>query len=332
MIRGWKSLAVVGALVVGGVIATAGTSQAANPALSRHQRTVAFWTKQRVAQAVPRDFTYHSGKGTLAPTARPGTGSELKGASWINGGEVLKNTGKVLFAMGGSYYVCSASVVDDSVSGRSIILTAAHCVYDEVAKAFATNWVFIPEYDTKPVKLDSAGSFCAQTMYGCWTESATVVASGYANAGGFNDVAIVHDYAFVVVEGGGFNGTTQLDSVVGSHPITFSSVSLGSTMHLFGYPAAQKYKGNDLVYSKGALGTDPNAADLTYKVTSNMTGGSSGGPWFSSFDESTGTGVLSSVNSYGYSGVTAMHGPKLNSETEAMFGLAGTMSVDTIYG
>jgi hypothetical protein len=32
----------------------------------------------------------------------------------------------------------------------------------------------------------------------------------------------------------------------------------------------------------------------------NMTGGSSGGPWFLSFNEATGTGIQNSVNSFRY--------------------------------
>jgi hypothetical protein len=37
-----------------------------------------------------------------------------------------------------------------------------------------------------------------------------------------------------------------------------------------------------------------------------------------------------SVNSYGYSGVTAMFGPKLNAETQSMFAVAGTTTANTI--
>jgi hypothetical protein len=55
-----------------------------------------------------------------------------------------------------------------------------------------------------------------------------------------------------------------------------------------------------------------------------MTGGSSGGPWLSSFTEGTGVGTLSSLNSYGYSGIKNMYGPKFNSETQAVYNAANT--------
>jgi hypothetical protein len=37
-----------------------------------------------------------------------------------------------------------------------------------------------------------------------------------------------------------------------------------------------------------------------------------------------------SVNSYGYSGITAMHGPKLNAETQTMFNTAASATGNTI--
>ena len=59
----------------------------------------------------------------------------------------------------------------------------------------------------------------------------------------------------------------------------------------------------------------------------NMTGGSSGGPWFSTAYESvrrttTQVTTLSSLNSYGYSGISNMYGPKFNANTQAVFNAA----------
>jgi hypothetical protein len=321
----------VAATVAGASGAAARDTSPGGP--SEHDRVVAFWTNERVAQAIPRDFDFDAKTHSFKAAGKPGGGGSTAttlGSSWTAGGEVLKTTGKVLFAMGGSYWVCSASVADDTVSGRSIILTAGHCAIDESTGEFATNWMFVPDYDSAPAPLNTSGSFCANTSLGCWTASALVVAKGFATAGSFNDQAIVHDYAFAVVGAGGKSGTAQLDSTVGGHPIQFSAVSGGADTYLFGYPAAGRYKGNDLVYSRGTLGFDPNVADATYRVASNMTGGSSGGPWFTPF--SGGSGTMMSVNSYGYSGTTAMHGPKLNAETQSMFGVAASASANTIVG
>lgn len=305
---------------------------------SEHDRIVAFWTNERVAKAIPRDFVFDQTSKRFVPMGKPGGGgggggttSTVLGASWTKGGTVLAASGKVLFAMGGSYYVCSAAVVDESTAGRSVILTAGHCVWDP-ATGFATNWMFIPDYDSNPVSLDRNGTFCASTTYGCWTASALVVSNVFASESSFSTTATQHDYAFAVVRGGGKSGTADLRQTVGSFPIQTTERAVNTDSYLFGYPASQKYKGNDLTYSRGPLGFDPNTSNTTYRVSSNMTGGCSGGPWFSSFDEATGTGTLMSVNSYGYSGVTALHGPILNSETSSMFSTALGASSNTRYG
>ena len=67
---------------------------------------------------------------------------------------------------------------------------------------------------------------------------------------------------------------------------------------------------------------DPNNANATWGIACNMTGGSSGGPWlYGTSDPGTdGSKLLSSVNSYGYQGLTYMFGPRFNGETTTVFG------------
>lgn len=329
------------ACTVSAVAVTGGPVQAGNgngtDKRAEHAKVEAFWTPARVARAVPRDFEIDPETGKAKQVrARPAAGGgTTAGTSWTKGGAVLETTGKVLFAMGGSYYVCSASVVKDGSvgNGRSIILTAAHCVYDEANNAFATNWMFIPDYDSKPVPLDTAGSFCATTSKGCWVADHLVVSNAFASESGFTSLAILHDYAFAVVSDGGLSGTAELDASVpgGGQDIAFGTASSNISISLFGYPAAQKYNGTDLIYSRGPLGRDPYQNNATYKVTSDQTGGSSGGPWFKDFKDGTGFGTLVSINSYGYSGVKAMHGPVLTDEAAAMFNKAKTTNDDVLH-
>jgi V8-like Glu-specific endopeptidase len=238
----------------------------------------------------------------------------VTGASWNGGGTVLTATGKVYFVMGASAYVCSGSVVNDTDSAQSLVLTAGHCVYDETNHRFATNWLFIPDFDGAPTFT------CGNTVYGCWTADALVVHSGFANAGGFNTQATVHDFAFGVVSTGDPDGN-QLDATVGSFGITYSDNAL-NTRYAFGYPAAGKYHGKDLTYCSGTIFTDSLNDNLTWGMVCGMTGGSSGGPWFSGFNTSTGVGTLSSLNSYGYSGIKNMYGPKFNSDTQDVYNAA----------
>ena len=318
-----------------------------NSARSEHQRIVDFWTAERVAQAVPRDFVFNLSTGRFGPAHHnpghgggpggggPGGGdpSVITGVSYTAGGEVTGTTGKVLFALGGSYYVCSASVIDDTAANRSIILTAGHCVYDnEPGGEFATNWMFIPDYDAAPAPLDTQGNFCDATLYGCWTATALTVHNGFAQAGGFNDQAVLYDWGFAVVGEGGHD-MTLLESEVGSQGYSFAPEAINATVTgwAFGYPAQKKFKGNDLIYCSNKIDGDPYNDNDTYRMNQcKLNGGSSGGPWFKAF--SGGSGMLISVNSYGYGGVTAMHGPMFNSNTAATYNAALTANGNTPVG
>lgn len=340
----WKSFVVLAVTATVVTSLMVGTAVAAPDGDRRaeHQRIVDFWTHERVAQAIPRDFVLDPGRGFVPaakPTnpGKPGGGDEggdtglVTGASWNGGGTVVNTTGKVLFQMGGSYFVCSASVVADGTNDTdSVILTAAHCVYDESAGAFATNWMFIPAYDSAPAPLTASGSFCQDTAHGCWTAAALTVHHGYASAGGFNDQAVVYDFAFATVRQGGKNGTTILDRTVGTQAFSTSALQDGAEVYSFGYPSAQKYKGNDLVYCQSPAANPPANGDPTYRIECGMTGGSSGGPWFSPFTAGGGTGTLVSVNSYGYRGDSGMYGPKFNANTQALYDAADDANADTI--
>ena len=163
-------------------------------------------------------------------------------------------TGKVLFTMAGVDYVCSGSVAQDSSGSTSLILTAGHCVYDESGSGFATNWMFVPDYEaggsivTNP---DGSHSFtCDTTPYGCWTASALVTTTAWASGGG-SLAAFNNDYAFAVVGAGGKSGQSlQLDSAVGANPVAFN-VAHPTQVSSFGYPQASPYDGQKLIYCSG---------------------------------------------------------------------------------
>jgi hypothetical protein len=303
---------------------------------TRHEQTIAFWTPARMAAAIPRDFTYHPNLGFLPAAKPPGTpggpgggggggGGSTTGASWTAEGAIQDRTGKVYFNMGGSYYICSGTATTDSRSGYSLVLTAAHCAFDESTGDFATEWLFIPDFDAQP------DYDCPDTLHGCWTADALVVHQGYATAGGFNTQATLHDFAFAVVGPGGHSGTQQLDAAVGTFPLAVPGFTQpGQTSYAFGYPAAQKYKGSDLVYCAGSIFEDPYNDEDTWGLPCEMTGGSSGGPWLSNFNVSNQAGGLSSLNSYGYSGVKAMHGPKFNDDTNDVYDAANGATANTV--
>jgi len=326
-----RILAILIALALVAVPALAVPAMAADGGKAEHRRIVRFWTPERQRAAIPRDFVRTArgfvpaakpdGAGGKKPGGGGGTGDgggagTVTGALWNGGGAVQTAVGKVFFRMAGTLYTCSGSVTNDSRGGFSLVLTAAHCAYDERNAAFATEWLFIPDYEAAPTRS------CELTAHGCWTAQALVVHQGYADQGTFNAAATRYDFAFAVVGKGGKGADPQdqLDATVGSFPITFAASGAGTTMAAFGYPAAQKYKGDDLAYCQGPIFFDGANGDATYGMSCDMTGGSSGGPWYAPF--TGGSGTQASLNSYGYRGGDAMYGPTFNAATNEVYAAA----------
>jgi len=294
--------------------------------LTEHQRILAYWTPERMANAKPKDFVM-TGSGRLVPKARPGGGSSgaSSGASWTLNGAIETRSGRVLFHQGTGDWICSASVVNDNGAANdtySIVVTAGHCAYDGV-DGWATNWMYIPDFDDAPTYS------CGSTVYGCWTARALAISDGFYPEG-FGDGTVESDWAFAVVGPGGKSGTAQLDAL-GSYALKTSGNTVGTDVWAFGYPAAGKYHGKDLTYCNGSTVADPYGA-ATWGVACGMTGGSSGGPWLvgnlTASQIAAGSGSVGSVNSYGYSGLKYMFGPRFNASTQTTFNAANGLSPD----
>jgi hypothetical protein len=332
-------------------------------------RVVDFWTPERQREAIPRDLVIDSrglgylrradgtlvphghnvpaekGARAITPMAKPGgttTGGTIGSAEWKLGGAVQKAEGRLLFQMSDGYYVCSGNVVTDGTSGRSLILTAGHCVYDDVAKSFATNILFIPDqaHTTRGSRTDFD---CANDPYGCWVPSFGVVDKNWTLRT-FPD-NIPWDYAFYVVSDTGahshgsynsgadeFTGTDSetLDVTVGSLPISFAE------------PNHDVAGSSDYTYALGySYSNDPKfmycAQDMTTNGPANwwlgscrLSGGSSGGAWVQPMNTSTGSGPVISVNSWGYTVGAGMAGPKLyGTSASCVFTEAKSAPMDT---
>ncbi len=324
-----------GVATLTGLAATpaAATPETAAQARAEHQRIVAYWTPARAAAAVPRDFAVDPTTGRVVPRARTTKPDTTLAPAWTGEGldTVGATTGKVLFTLGTTNYVCSASVVDEDTT-KSVVVSAAHCAYDWSAGE-ATNWMFVPGFDT-----GDSFTGCRTTDYGCWTATSLWVNAAFKKAGSFNTTAMVNDFAFAVMGPSTTLSTTNteatLDRAVGSQPITFTrtlDTGLGTTTTSLGYPQAWPYDGTTLRYCQSALARDE-YSQLTYRLPCGMTGGSSGGPWYSPLgaDEK---GTVMSVNSYSYTrdirttkynDTAMMYGPVFNSATQTLYNNAVT--------
>jgi V8-like Glu-specific endopeptidase len=257
-----------------------------------------YWTAERMRNALPgdrlADKALERGTRTAVEHVAQGLAERVEGQrAEVRKGKPapkaeespVSHIGKVFFTLGGQNYVCSGNSV--ASSNRSTVSTAGHCL-NEGPGAFATNFVFVPAYD------DGAAP------YGKWSAESLHAPSRWVNNG---DMA--YDTGFAVVAP--LNGTNLADAV-GASGVQFNAVR-GLGYKAFGYPAARPYDGSDLISC-----TDSQAENDPYNpqfnsqgIDCDMTGGSSGGPWFVG---TTSGGYQNSVNSYGYgSNSTTMYGP-----------------------
>ena len=315
---------------------TAG-ARGSDAARSEHDRILAYWTPERIANAKPRDYVM-TAAGQLVPAAKPpgtpgggpgggggggGDSSTVTGASWTGGGAIQARSGRVLFSDDDGNWICSASVVSDGSTSNnySLVVSAGHCAYDG-GGGWAYNWMYMPDFDADP------SYDCGTRTLGCWTATHLVMWSAFVGGGGFGGGTLPYDWSIARVGLGGSGGGTELDSL-GWYPLKTSGNAVGDSAWAFGYPAAQKYKGYDLVYCAGTTVEDPYGPP-TWGLACNMTGGSSGGPWLvDTADPAGGSGSIASVNSYGYSGLKYMFGPIFNSNTAATYSAAQTLNATT---
>jgi hypothetical protein len=303
---------VLAALVVPLLLPGAAGARGADAAArAEHDRIVAYWTPARIAAAQWKDFRVDPASGKAIPYAKPGGGG---GASWTGGGDIVHRSGRILFSTSGGDWICSGSVVNSTSGDSAVVLTAGHCVYDG-SEGWSYNFMYIPAFDLNPTYT------CGSTTYGCWTATRLGVHENFHPSGFGPDAALRVDYGFALVGLGG-NTNADLDSVTGGYGLNTATVAHNVTKWAFGYPAAGRYKGKDLTYCTGTTSDDPYLSG-TWGMVCNMTGGSSGGPWIYGTTNPavySGSTLLTSVNSYGYSGINSMFGPRFNAATGTVFG------------
>lgn len=298
-------LLAVGALLTGAL--TTSTAQAADTApaarsvtSAEQQRAAAFWTADRMRSATPLDLRVTPGAvlkqvarsdrpTTVAPTTFP-----QPGGAWTGGGAVVKTSGRVFFSFQGRTASCSGNAVTSK--NASTVITAGHCV--KYQGAWHTDWVFVPAYDN------------GSAPYGRWTATKTLTTPQWEASEDIN-----YDVGAAVVAP--LNGQT-LTSVTGAQGIQFNG-GYNKPMYAFGFPAASPYDGSKLIHCSGNSSKDF-LFSQDHSLACNMTGGSSGGPWFTGFSEATGTGLQVSVNSFGYTFLpNRMFGPYFGNDAQTLY-------------
>jgi len=281
------------------------------PTASERERLLGYWTPRRMAMAsaLPVDRLGKvagtlgrlsaAGRGVTSRQGPPGVASRTAGARWASGGAVARTTGRVFLTIKGSDFVCSASSVRSA--NKDLVVTAGHCVKDGTG-AWADNWIFVPGYSQ------------GRRPYGQYTARRMFVAGPWSRAGDDS-----HDIGMVAVD---TSGGRHLGDVVGGQDIAFGTPR-GHLASGFGFPAEAPYDGEHLVYCAGPLRDDPNGQTRDQGMRCDMTAGSSGGPWLSGFDASTGRGTIVSVSSFKYSDDRrTMYGPYFGDSARILYAAA----------
>lgn len=373
----WVAISISTALV-----SSNAPAQERKPIDADKARVIEFWTPERRAAAIPRDLVIDPrGLGYLrhpdgflqpyghkvparetaralppSPFAKPiggggNTTTVIKNAEWTAKGDVQKAAGRLLFAMGANnYYVCSGTVAREVVSGRSIILTAAHCVYDDERKAFATNILFIPDQAHTSGVTDFN---CGNDSFGCWIPSFGVVDVNWTKW--IFPQNIEWDYAFYVVNDIGAHSYDQFsrsaasfvtgnqtndalddETWAGSLPISFAAPKhdLSNSTADFTYALGYSYS-YDPKFMYCAQDMTTNGKVNWWLPNCGLSGGSSGGPWVQNgttkWSGNADDGLIVSVNSWGYTGRAGMAGPKLSENSaNCVFNIAGSKPFDQV--
>lgn len=265
-----------------------------------------YWTADRMRAAIPGDVladkAVERGNTSSAISVEKGASTKVKatkGKPTIAKLETpVDHIGKVFFSIGTTNYVCSGNAV--SSANQSTVATAGHCV-NKGPGAFVTNFAFVPAYDN------------GNAPYGRWTAKALYAPTPWTANGD-----MTYDTGFAVMNP---LGGRLLTDAVGGSGVAFNQPR-GLTYQSYGYPQASPFNGTSLWSCTGTATNDTNNPQFnTQGIPCDMTGGSSGGPWFIG----TGSdGLQNSINSYGYNGSSVMYGPEWGTVIQDVYKFAAS--------
>lgn len=239
---------------------------------------------------------------------------------WTYGGQIQGASGRIYYSAGGYDYACSGTAIKDHKSGRSLIVTAAHCVWDDQEMAWGSNVVFIPNRDATQ-STESAESIhrqCSEDVCGCWTMSAGFVHDRWQQEPW--PARLAYDWGIYVVDDVGAHAGTEcgseaLDEAVA--PVEFEIgvdlATLDASVTGLGYSLEHN---PDFRYcvDRAEYNQPTKFVDTYWLPGCGLKGGASGGPWLIDSDKADGSGKLVSVNSWSYTDKAGMGGPIIDAE------------------
>jgi len=182
----------------------------------------------------------------------------------------ISTVGKLFFTQLGQNFVCSASVIN-----RNTLATAGHCAHagNNSNTGFSTNLLFCPSFS--PAGVDPVRD--------CWVGVGKFVSFQWFNASNFD-----RDYACIITSKTGRKIANSIGNITGWTGRAWNFASGQPTFSL-GYPQGAPFAGNRLITTASTewyqLNMNISESQLSKYIGNDMTGGSSGGPWWLNFNE-----------------------------------------------
>ena len=242
---------------------SASTSAISVYAVQANAATVtAHWTAAAMRAATdedqPRSQATTSNQASADPNAGKAAHQDGQPANNSDLSYPLSTVGKLFFtSASGLDHVCSGTAVISA--NKSVVDTAGHCLYYQ--GGWAQNVLFCPLYDT------------GASPYGCWAARDLEVPSEWIAS----QTSYARDFGMAVVSP---NSEGALTDVVGGVGWAYNQPT-NQSFSPYGYPAGYPFDGQTRQSCPSATGTSWQFGGGTVvSVPCNMTGGSSGGPWF----------------------------------------------------
>jgi V8-like Glu-specific endopeptidase len=170
----------------------------------------------------------------------------------------LSTVGKIFFSnSAGQDFVCSGTAV--ASLNQSVVDTAGHCLYWN--GGWVQNLIFCPLYEN------------GNTLYGCWAARDLEVPADWISAKP-NDFH--HDFGMAIVSP---NSQGVLTDQVGGAGWAYNQPAT-QPFYAYGYPAGPPFDGQTRKSCEGSGKSWQHGGGTVVSIRCDMTGGSSGGPWF----------------------------------------------------
>ncbi|GAA4866660.1 hypothetical protein [Kitasatospora terrestris] len=220
---------------------------------------------------------------------------------------------------------CSGTVVaDPKHPGKSnLVWTAAHCVHEGKGGDFFKKISFVPSYNrTGAASGGKKATFEQVAPYGMFAADAIRVTPTWTTEGGeTGGPASQYDFALLHVHNEDGGGKSLEETVGGAVPVWFNAQpDTVPSLAAYGYPADAPFDGAELEHCDSAVKATVYAYDLSrppmQSIGCTMTGGSSGGGWFT---QRGGKPALIGNTSVGNSTSTMLASPTLTDTARKMY-------------